>query len=498
MRGKIYLSRWLISLFGLVFFVALPAISHAAPPPGGVRWWWFTGAPPTNLDQVLTYFHVPEDVNKESNFMKLNYGNPPSSQQITTYDVSAPVKSGQPIAVTSLLWLDPQAGPLTGTRVDAVQLQQSIPYEGENGCSESNPNWPSPKQGQRLFPSNFIFGQKGNFYVASGQTVENNNSGRPDVYLTTTYIAPVVTKETNFCVTARAYYSADSAEPTPGVSVVRLVKVIPDQQRVEVKSGSVAVRDQIGSKFVPADTTGQTLVTTQNTVSCAWVATGSSTNCDNTKLRTFGSYNLKNYSTANRTFAWSALTKSMSTLARTQARLTATGSSSKLNEEIDQFLNEPVDPWSSSRGKVLVVGAYGDITVDRPGGAFSSAFYGKKIIIFPNANSVTWQRDVVAPKALSSSNKFVSITFADNSQQNLAKTTYDGAFISKGTINVTGSGGTQTITGLLAADKINFNRTITTGEQLIATINYDPSFQDGTVAGLAPFVIPLVSEGSAR
>ena|GEM_PF-5764000 len=479
----------------------LPQVTEAMPPPGSIRA-WLLAMNQVKIDGISVFFHNPEDltncpVGGGSCFQRLTFGTPAASVGIRVYSSANPVYSGQSVAVTAVLWLSDGAAPLidlNGTRNDANQMWQTIPYPV--GHPESP--WLSRQQNEIHYPDTLTsFSETSNYYILSGQRVSNRYD-RPDVIQSVVYNAPEVTAPTTFATYAQYYYSADAAAPvlvdgTPEA----FLAVNPRQQKVEV-SGGPAVVDQLSSasRLVPTDVRGQTIITQNAVLACSWVVADIQSDCTANPPTTIGLYTR---ASTTRNQAWETLTRTMSKLAQERGSFLNSNDNTQITNGIKSFLERPASIWKASRGEVLFVTTSADVVIDP---STNITVNGKKIVVFTNASSVTWAKNVTVPtgKADSSFYKFATVMFANGGNVTLTGDSYNGAFLSKGDVTIGGSGSTATIKGLIVANgALNITRAVDPAtNRVIARITYDPSFQNGTVVGLSPFVLPLVSEGADR
>ena len=379
--------------------------------------------------------------------------------------------SGQSLTLSLLHWEengDPLAGEIRG--------QFGIPVLVAPAASNATLGAPSRVE-------TYV---QGNYPVTSGTnattvrslfgTLNRSNSDRVDVIVSATWDSlptlPAGLTESNVCVQSNPE-PTQVALKTGGSWISRApvagnvcFKLKAASNIVDIKSGDVtattAVKNGGGAttlKFTAAG--GQTFVNGQGWTSCGQFSTAMPATCSTTVI--------SDTTTAARLASrFAAAAKS--------ARQVAIWGRTGLNPA--SFLTGSQNAWLYPRGEVLYVN--GDVTI--PSGV---TVVGKKLVIASGNISLN-----NVQSAANAQVAFVSLA----GNVNLGGTIFAGAALATGgNINLAGSGKLQ-ITGLLAASgQVSFVGR-TSGENTIATLEYDARYQQGELIGLGAILRPLVSE----
>lgn len=307
-------------------------------------------------------------------------------------------------------------------------------------------------------------------------TLNRDNSDRVDVILSATWdnlpSLPAGLTESNVCV--QPYPEPTQVALKTGGSWISRASVAGNVcftlraagNTVDIKSGDVTAANALKSggglttlKFTAAG--GQTFVNGQHWTSCGQFSTAMPASCT------------------------TSIVSDNTTAARLSSRFAAAAQAARqvaiwgrTGLDATSFLTASQNSWLNPRGEVLYVA--GDVTIPT-----SVSVTGKKVLIA--SGSITLNN---VQGATGSQVAFISLA----GNVNITGTIFNGAAIAtNGSLNLAGSGKLQ-ITGLLAASQNVSFVGRTSGENTIATLNYDARYQQGDLIGLGAVLRPLVSE----
>lgn len=511
----------IFSLFALVLFVSSPAFTKAIPP-AGVRVWLFNRAPTASdiIQDVVTVVHKTYDINSycennedpdgcsgaadSTDLLQSTIANPANKLTL----IGEPLYAGDEVAVSTMVWL--QDGVSLDLPVDLFMSFPTItsgPFTGQNITTVTPIIFP-PITATPILADNPE--DHGIYRSFRGEMIKlpnavSNNSTRPDIIFS--YVISLLPNSPdtngNQYTIRTGIFDAGGTDPilTSGGSFM----LKPRNQYIAVEEGNAFVNGlNNANKLVFNNTKGQTIVS-NGPISgkCDWVDPAIAAKCDG-KLDWIGSHSFANDSQEKADVARVALRQSLSKAVQEIAEIHKDSSSA--DNKIKTFLERPqtgVTKVKYPNGEVLLVMGSGGLFLDTG----DINVQGKKLVIFSGYDTVNWRNSNINEIGGA---KFASIVLSgiqvlDN--RNGGPANYDGAYIALdisppyntlSRVHVAGDGGTVTINGMLVADEILINRTVTAGTEEIAKIRYDSAFQNGGLIGLSPFIRPLVSSGTTR
>lgn len=521
-----------------LLFLAVPRLTRAMPPPGGIKFCLFTGVcDPTipqesKVKEVKVFFHGAGVVDPSCSQLE-NISSDDYQPWNTVGGPMPSVSTGGSVGLSMLVWLkDGKSLQAANGDITGVNLWMQYPISnvgtsfttdifggGANYvCSKINgsqtvPNFWASKPDDGNGWGNSSGGQ---------QAIEAGTSG-PDLIFSLVFnnVMPNLQQETTFNTQGGLYFRANwpsesSYTPLDGRSTS--INVRPQAQSVDIHTGDVAIKNGFGdNRIILNNQGGQTVITDRQLNNCDWSSPALHQKClDSDGVKKYvGLYLTNLFSTANLDQAKTELKKTLSKVAQETAEIYNSNDQNQINQHINDFLRRNYNPWLHPRGEVLIIG--GDLSnldvKSLTGRNFEVR--GRKLLVFSSSTrgfQVNW-KDYVGYANDSGPNKLASISLSGSQvlegNPNLADSDprFDGAFIATSlsgrTDNrITIGGGPDyppvTINGLIMADQIAVTRQVNPANPTIATINYDPSFQNGGLLGLSPFIRPLVSEGGSQ